>query len=55
MKESLENYLVHGERLVQLDFVDSAYGWAVVQNWRHQTQLLKTTDGGETWIVPMKE
>ncbi len=49
MKESLDNYLVHGERLIQLDFVDNAYGWAIAQDWRNQTELLKTTDGGETW------
>ena len=49
MGKILENYLTHGERLVQLDFVDNAYGWAVVQDWRNHTQLLNTTNGGETW------
>jgi photosystem II stability/assembly factor-like uncharacterized protein len=48
-KKSLENYLTHGERVIQLDFVDNAYGWAIAQDWRNQTKLLKTTDGGETW------
>lgn len=48
-KKILEDYLSHGERLIQLDFVDNAYGWAIAQDWRNQTELLKTTDGGETW------
>ena len=49
MKSSLENYLTHGERIVQLDFVDDQYGWAVAQDQHNKTQILKTTDGGETW------
>jgi photosystem II stability/assembly factor-like uncharacterized protein len=51
MKKSLEDYLIHGERLVQLDFVDDEYGWAVAQDWHNKTQILKTTDGGETWTA----
>ncbi|MGH7980795.1 MAG: hypothetical protein ACREE6_15565, partial [Limisphaerales bacterium] len=51
MKESLENYLTRGQSIIQLDFVDDAYGWAIAQDWRNQTQLLKTTDGGETWTM----
>jgi photosystem II stability/assembly factor-like uncharacterized protein len=47
---SLENFLTHGESLIQLDFVDDC-GWAIAQDWRNKTQLLKTTDGGETWNV----
>ncbi|HTV40705.1 MAG TPA: hypothetical protein VMF08_09025 [Candidatus Sulfotelmatobacter sp.] len=49
ISKSLENYLTHGETIVQLDFVDDEYGWAVAQNQHNKTQLLKTTDGGETW------
>jgi hypothetical protein len=51
MKQSLENYLTHGQRIIQLDFVDDAYGWAIAQDGRNETQLLRTTDGGETWSV----
>ena len=49
MKKSLENYLTRGQRIIQLDFVDDTDGWAVAQDWHNKTQLLKTTDGGETW------
>lgn len=51
ISKSLEDYLMHGENVVQLDFVDDEYGWAVAQDWRNKTQLLKTTDGGETWTA----
>ncbi|HUA65533.1 MAG TPA: hypothetical protein VME24_06780 [Alphaproteobacteria bacterium] len=49
ISNGLESFLTHGENIVQLDFVDHEYGWAVTQDWRNKTQLLKTTDGGETW------
>jgi tetratricopeptide (TPR) repeat protein len=51
ISKSLEPFLTHGENIVQLDFVDDEYGWAVAQDWRNKTQLLKTTDGGETWAA----
>jgi photosystem II stability/assembly factor-like uncharacterized protein/tetratricopeptide (TPR) repeat protein len=51
VSKSLENYLTHGENIGQLDFVDDEYGWAVAQDWRNETQLLKTVDGGETWTA----
>lgn len=51
ISRSLEDCLIHGENVVQLDFVDDKYGWAVAQDWRNKTQLLKTTDGGITWTV----
>jgi photosystem II stability/assembly factor-like uncharacterized protein len=51
MKKSLEDYLTHGERIIQLDFVDDACGWAVAQDWHSKTRLLRTTDGGETWGI----
>jgi photosystem II stability/assembly factor-like uncharacterized protein len=51
ISKSLEDYLTHGERIIQLDFVDDEYGWAVTQNLQNKTQLLKTTDGGETWTA----
>ncbi|HEV2328037.1 MAG TPA: hypothetical protein VGY56_04520 [Verrucomicrobiae bacterium] len=51
ISKSLEDYLSHGENIVQLDFVDAESGWAVTQDWRNKTQLLKTIDGGETWAA----
>ena len=48
-EKSLEEYLTHGEDIVQLDFVDDEYGWAIARDRHHLTQLLKTTDGGRTW------
>ena len=51
VKQSLEAYLEHGENIVQLDFVDDAYGWAIAQDSRNKTKILKSTDGGETWAA----
>ncbi len=47
--KSLEQYLAHGEDIVQLDFVDDECGWAIARDRHNLTQLLHTTDGGETW------
>ena len=47
--------LTHGEDMVQLDFVDGDYGWAIARDAQNRTQLLHTTDGGETWsAIPKK-
>ncbi len=48
-KKGLENYLTHGENIIQLDFVNNRYGWAIAQDWRRISKLLLTSDGGETW------
>ncbi|PYK61634.1 MAG: hypothetical protein DME21_08545, partial [Verrucomicrobia bacterium] len=48
-EKSLEEYLTHGEDIVQLDFVDDEYGWAIARDSHNLTQLLKTTDGGGAW------
>jgi photosystem II stability/assembly factor-like uncharacterized protein len=54
-ERSLEEYLTHGEDIVQLDFVDDEYGWAIARDRHNLTQLLQTTDGGKTWnTVQMK-
>ncbi|MGD0251477.1 MAG: hypothetical protein ABSC01_02140 [Verrucomicrobiota bacterium] len=45
----LKKYLTHGEDIVQLDFVDEDCGWAIARDWRNVTQLLHTTDSGQTW------
>lgn len=47
--KGLERYLTHGEDIVQLDFVDTECGWAVARDGHNFTQLLHTTDGGQTW------
>jgi photosystem II stability/assembly factor-like uncharacterized protein len=47
--KSLEEYLTHGEDIVQLDFVDHEHGWAIARDRHNLTQLLKTTDGGRMW------
>ncbi len=49
--KSLEQYLTHGEDVVQLDFVDGEYGWAIARGPHNLTKLLRTTDSGETWSV----
>ena len=54
-KKSLEEYLTRGEDIVQLDFVDDEYGWAIARDRDHLTQLLKTTDGGRTWNATDKK
>lgn len=48
-RRSLESFLVHGENITRLDFVDEKCGRAIAENYRRQTQLLETTDGGITW------
>ena len=48
-RRSLDQYLTHGEDIVQLDFVDEEYGWAIARDGHNLTQLLHTTDGGKTW------
>jgi len=48
-EKGLEQYLTQGEDIVQLEFVDGEYGWAVARDGHNLTQLLKTTDGGRTW------
>ena len=54
-EKSLEAYLTHGEDIVQLDFVDGEYGWAIARDGHNLTQLLQTINGGKTWnIVQMK-
>lgn len=53
--KALEQFLTRGEDMVQLDFVDGAYGWAIARDRHNLTQLLHTTDGGETWsVIPTK-
>jgi len=54
-EKSLEEYLTHGEDIVQLEFVDGEYGWAVARDGHNLTQLLKTTDGGRTWTATDKK
>ena len=54
-EKSMEDYLTHGEDIVRLDFVDDEYGWAIARDGHNLTQLLKTTDGGVTWMkLPLK-
>jgi photosystem II stability/assembly factor-like uncharacterized protein len=48
-ENGLEKYLTHGESIVQLNFVDDEYGWAIARNQHNLTQLLQTTDSGQTW------
>jgi photosystem II stability/assembly factor-like uncharacterized protein len=50
-EKSLGQYLTHGEDIVQLDFVDNEYGWAIARDSHNLTQLLHTTDAGESWIA----
>ncbi|MGA2555837.1 MAG: hypothetical protein ABSG04_06130 [Verrucomicrobiota bacterium] len=50
-ERSLEQYLTHGEDIVQLDFVDDEYGWAIARDSHNLTQLLQTTDGGKMWKI----
>ena len=54
-KKGPEQYLTHGEDIVQLDFVDGENGWAIARDPHNLTQLLHTKDGGETWsAIPTK-
>ena len=50
-EKSLEEYLTHGEDIVQLEFVDDQYGWAIARDGHNLTQLLRSIDGGKTWIA----
>lgn len=47
--KGLENYLTHGEIVVELDFVDAKFGWAIARDQHGLTQVLRTRDGGKTW------
>ncbi len=48
-RKGLENYLTHGEEIVELNFADARFGWAIAQDQHDLTQLLRTRDGGKTW------
>ena len=48
-EKSLEEFLTHGETIVQLDFVNENTGWGIAENWQKGTQVLQTIDGGKTW------
>jgi hypothetical protein len=54
--DGLAARLKQREDVVQLDFVDSDCGWALVREGNGRaTRLLQTTDGGRTWRErPMK-
>jgi len=54
LEKGLEQYLTQGEDIVQLDFVDEEHGWAIARDGHNLTQLLHTTDGGETWVSTEK-
>jgi hypothetical protein len=47
----LASGLTQRDRLLQLDFVDPEYGWALIQQWNvnYPARLMQTTDGGVTW------
>ena len=47
----LASGLTQRDRILQLDFVDAQYGWALIQQWSadYPARLLQTTDGGMTW------
>ena len=47
--KALDEYLTHGQDVVQLDFVDEQCGWAIARDGHNFTQLLETHDGGKTW------
>lgn len=48
-EKGLDELLQRGERIVQLDFVDSRYGWAVALDNSLHTQFFRTIDGGKMW------
>jgi photosystem II stability/assembly factor-like uncharacterized protein len=50
-EKGLDQYLTQGEDIVQLDFVDGEYGWAIARDNHSLAQLLRTTDAGQTWIT----
>ena len=54
-EKGLGQYLTHGEDIVQLDFVDEEHGWAIARDGHNLTQLLQTTNGGETWMKTQKK
>src|SRR5881628_3319337 len=47
--KALEQFLAHGEDIVQLDFVDGESGWAIARDAHNLTHLLYTPNGGENW------
>jgi photosystem II stability/assembly factor-like uncharacterized protein len=53
-EKGLRQYLTHGEDIVQLDFIDEEHGWAIARDGHNLTQLLQTTNGGETWVSTQK-
>jgi photosystem II stability/assembly factor-like uncharacterized protein len=50
-ERSMEQYLTHGENIVQLQFVDDECGWALARYSDDRTELLHTRDGGQTWYL----
>jgi photosystem II stability/assembly factor-like uncharacterized protein len=37
------------KQITSLDFVSSTLGWALSEQGKNSSLMLKTTDGGETW------
>jgi photosystem II stability/assembly factor-like uncharacterized protein len=47
--QNLKHFLDQGLNIMQLDFINSKTGWALLISNDGQLQLLKTTDGGDSW------
>jgi photosystem II stability/assembly factor-like uncharacterized protein len=47
----INQQITPGENLVQIEFVNSQVGWALVDDGTGHTRLYQTSDAGYTWQI----
>ena len=51
----IEQKVETGAHFISTSFINENEGWVIGRLQGHKTTILKTTDGGETWIIQQNE